>query len=124
MILVVGGAFQGKLEFGKTLAKGGETARCGLTPWEELWKYPVICDFQECVRELILDGQDVNGFVEELLRKDSEAVIIMDEIGCGIVPIDRRDREYREAVGLAGQLLAARARKVYRVVCGIGTQIK
>ena len=48
----------------------------------------------------------------------------MDEVGCGVVPVDKEERQYREAVGAAGQELAARAEKVYRVTAGIPVRIK
>ena len=41
-----------------------------------------------------------------------------------MVHVERSDREYRETICLAGQLLAKEAREVYRVVCGIGVRIK
>ncbi len=48
----------------------------------------------------------------------------MDEVGAGVVPVERSDREYQETIGLAGQLLAREAAEVYRVICGIGVRIK
>ena len=50
--------------------------------------------------------------------------VIMDEIGCGIVPVQPEDRVYRDLAGYAGQLLAEKAEIVYRVTAGIGVKIK
>ena len=47
-----------------------------------------------------------------------------DEIGYGIVPVDRMEREYREQTGRVCTRLAAYSEKVYRVMCGIGQVIK
>lgn len=58
---------------------------------------------------------------ERLFQKE---VVICDEIGCGLVPIDPAERERRERVGRLCILLAQRADRVIRVVCGIGTVIK
>ena len=52
------------------------------------------------------------------------AVITLDEVGCGIVPLEKTERDYREAVGHAGQMLAAAAAEVYRMQCGIAVRIK
>ena len=52
------------------------------------------------------------------------AVITLDEVGCGIVPMEKSERDYREAVGHAGQMLAAAAAEVYRMQCGIAVRIK
>ena len=52
------------------------------------------------------------------------AVLICDEVGCGVTPLDRGDREWREQVGRACCRLAAEAEAVYRVHCGVGVRIK
>lgn len=59
--------------------------------------------------------------LEKLLRKD---VVICDEIGCGLVPIDAGERARREQVGRLCIQLAKAADRVIRVVCGVGTVIK
>ena len=60
----------------------------------------------------------------ELIRKNPELIIITDEIGCGIVPMDAGERIYRECAGRVCTELAAFSEKVYRVSCGIGVLIK
>ena len=59
--------------------------------------------------------------LEKLLQKD---VVICDEIGCGLVPVDAGERQRREQVGRLCIRLAREARRVIRVVCGVGTVIK
>lgn len=59
--------------------------------------------------------------LEKLLEKD---VVICDEIGCGLVPIDAGERARREQVGRLCIQLAREADRVVRVVCGVGTVIK
>ncbi|MCI9019059.1 MAG: cobinamide kinase, partial [Lachnospiraceae bacterium] len=53
-----------------------------------------------------------------------EAVIVVNELGSGVVPIDAFDRNYRETTGRICCELAKKAREVHRVVCGIGMVIK
>ena len=57
-------------------------------------------------------------------QRDGNRIIICDEIGCGLVPVDAFEREYREAAGRICTVLAEHADEVYRVVCGIGMRIK
>ncbi len=59
-----------------------------------------------------------------LIEKNPDLVIVSDEVGYGVVPIDRLEREYREQAGRCMELLAASAGQVYRVVCGIGMKLK
>lgn len=110
MILVVGGVFQGKKEFAKELAAQR--------------KMQMVNVFHNQIQKLLEEGEDVEVYIEELLGKSRNVVIVMDEVGAGVVPVERSDREYREAVGRAGQLLAKEAEEVYRVICGIGVRIK
>lgn len=63
-------------------------------------------------------------YLDMILQKNPNAVITCDEIGCGIVPIDKTDRLWREMTGDACQYLAARVAKVCRVVCGIPMVLK
>lgn len=59
--------------------------------------------------------------LEQLLQKD---VVICDEIGGGLVPMDKDERQRRERVGRLCVALAREATQVIRVVCGIGQVIK
>ena len=60
------------------------------------------------------------------LHKDMlcDKIIITTETGCGLVPVDKAERELREKNGRANCALAENAQSVYRVVCGIGQRIK
>ena len=51
-------------------------------------------------------------------------MIICDEVGCGVVPLDRDERAWRELVGRICCELAEQAAAVYRVCCGLGAQLK
>lgn len=51
-------------------------------------------------------------------------IIICDEIGNGIVPENKLEREYRERLGRMLVELAAKAETVERILCGIGQKIK
>ena len=67
---------------------------------------------------------DIEKAMEALLTYRQDIILIMDEVGLGIVPLQREDRDYRELVGRAGCFLAKRASKVERVLCGVGQIIK
>ena len=51
-------------------------------------------------------------------------MVIATEIGGGIVPIDPAERAAREAAGRLACLLAARARCVVEMFCGLPTVLK
>lgn len=60
----------------------------------------------------------------DFIDKNQNLIIISDEIGNGIVPIDPFEREYREKTGRTLIQLASIADEVVRVICGIGQKIK
>ncbi|MFR5732713.1 MAG: bifunctional adenosylcobinamide kinase/adenosylcobinamide-phosphate guanylyltransferase [Clostridium sp.] len=82
----------------------------------------ILADFQDRIRAVLKPGR--SGSVYSTASTDPPAVITLDEVGCGIVPLEKSERDYREAVGHAGQMLAAAAAEVYRMQCGIAARIK
>ena len=126
MELYIGGYAQGKLQY--VSDKYGIPAECisdGAVEDYRRMEGKVIYDhFHLWVRHLLEQGVDVEAALEELLAAQPDALIISNEIGCGIVPMDAFEREYREKTGRLLCAIAARADRVERIVCGIGQQIK
>lgn len=60
----------------------------------------------------------------KLLVENPSWIIVSDEIGSGIVPMDKEEREWREETGRMLCKIAEQADEVYRVFCGIPTMIK
>ena len=81
-------------------------------------------NFHEFIRNEMQKKKDVSGLAEQLISCNPDVVLVSDEVGYGVVPIDAFDRAYREAVGRICTKLAAYSSDVTRVVCGIGTVIK
>lgn len=51
-------------------------------------------------------------------------VFVTNEIGCGIVPMGRVSRLYRDLIGTVNQKVAAEAEQVYVTICGITIELK
>ena len=69
------------------------------------------------------------GYVEREQKKLKptllgRAVVVCREVGCGVVPMDRGDRDRREAVGRLCCDLAREAEAVYRLQCGLAMRLK
>lgn len=126
MVLIVGGKAQGK---GRLAAELAEISLSQALEGEEISPTQLAdCRVLLNVDRLLwrmLTGE-VSLTVEELAdRLDRpEAIVTCTDAGGGIVPLSREQRDYRDFVGKAGCLLAARATRVYRVFSGISTQIK
>lgn len=110
MVLIVGGSYQGKTEYAR------ET-------------FPDARYFNQLhlfIKKRLSEGKKNNEILAEIREvvSDGQWVIIADEIGNGIVPLDENDRTWREVCGRIMIELAKDATEVYRVVCGIGQRIK
>lgn len=71
-----------------------------------------------------MGGASWPGWASALLEGKRDRIIVTDEIGYGIVPIEKQERLYREMTGRLCCILAKEAEEVWRVCCGIGQRIK
>ena len=108
MKLYNGGVFQGQSELAHTENPGAA----------------ILDSFHETVRDAVKNGQDPRELAQRLCEEQPDAVIVSDEVGCGVVPMLAEERAYREAVGRALCIIAGNSVSVTRVVCGIGVRIK
>lgn len=126
MRMIIGGSFQGKLSYaeahtGLSEKEFADGSSCGS---EALFRAKGIRNFQEYIKRQLLDGQPVDELAEQLIEKNPDIVVVTDEVGYGVVPVNPFERRYREACGRICCKLAAFSEEVVRVVCGIGTVIK
>lgn len=124
MEMIIGGAFQGKSAYAKENYPGICWAEGEKISREQLMKAEGIFNFQEFIKKELKNDQDLSSLARELAEKNPDIVVVSQEVGYGVVPMDAFDRKYREAVGRICTSLAAESKKVVRVVCGIGTVIK
>ena len=117
----------------------------GLASWETFLQGAYVCEFHLFIRRLLaadpslhapagIQGgrkrksgcclPDRHGLVSKLLAACPDRVLVTNEIGYGIVPLDPFEREYREETGRICCLLAAEAKEVWRASCGLGQRIK
>ena len=67
--------------------------------------------------------EEVREIIKLLRKAKYVAVIVSNEVGCGIVPNNGLARRFRDLAGLANQLVAEKADEVYLVVAGIPLKI-
>lgn len=102
-ILIVGGAAQGKHAFAHSLKQDAE----------------IVENLHLLVRDTMQAGKPLPQAADF-----TDKIVICNELGGGIVPMDAFEREWRENVGRLCCDIAAQADRVYRVCCGIGQFIK
>ena len=154
MILIIGGFAQGKLHYVKqnhvhcedgqempvldgTLRLVSDTEIARVTEREVqamsgkqqterqmVGSQVIVNHLHRYIREQLRRGTDPETAIEDFLREHPDCILICDEIGNGIVPMEEEERTYRERTGRILERLAARADEVVRVVCGIGQKLK
>ncbi len=129
MIFIIGGAYQGKTAFAISLWKRrnqkepviSEQPARGTDILSNLHRY-IKKQMQECPeQEGILPEKKLLKKILAFAAGKPDSIILMNELGCGVVPIDPSDRRYRELCGRISCVLARLSDQTYKVSCGIGT---
>ena len=125
MILVFGGAYNGKLDFVKDKFNINDKDIFHINDELEIdFSKKVIRNFQKLTYNMSLHNNDVKEYLEKNISLLEDKIIISDDISEGIVPLKKEDRIWRETNGKALQYLSLNAKSIYRVFCGIPMVIK
>jgi len=62
--------------------------------------------------------------VEALLRVEANVILVSNEVGMALVPMDPLGRQFRDALGRVNQAAAAACAEVYLVVAGLPLKLK
>lgn len=126
MKLVIGGYANGKLDYVLDRPEAqAYRVYDGCLPEEAEWLEQVIIDHLNLwIKKQLEEQQNPEQRLDEFLKQCPDCILISDEIGNGIVPMDAFEREYREKTGRILIELAKQADEVVRVVCGIGQKLK
>ena len=134
MKLIIGGYSQGKLNY--VLRKIGENEYqiCDGTLSDDIKSDTeeadstntiiIINHLHTFIKTSMQRGENPKESILNFITKYPDCILISDEIGNGIVPMDAFEREYREQTGRILIELAKEAEEVIRVICGIGQRIK
>lgn len=128
MVLIIGGSYQGKLDYVKKEygITDDDVFTCEETSTAVGFDEKVIDHFERYVLALIKAGQVPEKAVGMQLRASryKGRIVICDDISQGLVPMDKTERAWREGVGRTMVRMAEQADKVVRVFCGIPEVIK
>lgn len=120
MILMIGGAYQGKLDFAKEKFQIAD---------DEIF----ICsdgtvDFSKrCIaglEEFAKSCADPVAFFQAHQAQWKDSILILTDISCGVVPMDAAQRQWRNSVGRLAQYLSREADRVSRIFCGLEQRLK
>lgn len=147
MILIFGGAYQGKLDYAKknfdikTVCDCSDGAapdfaadaiygiegfvkRCAMRRYEALAGKAPEKQVKRQSPESALPPLEAADWFSERRKAWQDKVLIMTDVSQGIVPMAPALRVFREMNGRLMLRLAAEASEVHRVFCGIGKRVK
>ena len=119
MDFITGGAYQGKEAFAadKFGVRENEISACS-EDGEPDWTSRCVTHLERYVWYCVKNGLTP----EDRFRDD--AVLIGDDIFCGVVPLGADMRAWREETGRLCAYLSAEAKTVTRMFCGLETRLK
>ena len=123
MKLYIGGCFQGKREAVIKNENIKNIINAENADMEEMLSAEGIYGIDGFIRKN-LDESLVNELDDRFISENKNVVIINNEVGYGVVPIDKNERLFRELNGRFNIRIAQSSDEVYRVVSGICTRIK
>ncbi|KUO59417.1 MAG: hypothetical protein APF84_07600 [Gracilibacter sp. BRH_c7a] len=125
MIFIFGGKYQGKTAY--ALTQYNEKFKiCDLAEesMSNIYAADIIKNVQEGIRQLLAQAISPLDYFSENIDCFDQKILIGTEIGCGIVPLEEKERIWRDETGRVYQLLANKACKVERIWAGISMTIK
>ena len=124
MILIIGGAYQGKLDFAKEAF--------GITDEDVFVCKDSEIDFSKrCVYALekftlacVREGKDPASYLQEHREAWDDSIFICQDFICGVVPMEAEARAWRQITGRLAQYLSQEADRVSRIFCGLEQRLK
>ena len=124
MKLIIGGAFQGKLDFARQAydLKDGDIFHCTDTKID--FSKRCITDIEEFTYACTEKNIDALAYFQEHESQWQDSILICQDIFCGVVPLGADLRAWRNSTGSLCQYLTERAESVSRIFCGLEQVLK
>ena len=120
MVLIIGGAYQGKLDFAKEAF--------GITDAEVYTCTSGEIDFSKrCIYKLedfTYERKDPVAYFKANKELWQNSILILQDIFCGVVPMGAENRAWRQRTGRLAQYLSKEAEQVSRIFCGLEQRLK
>ena len=120
MILIIGGAYQGKLDFAKE-AFGLTDADIHICDTGEI-DFSKRCIYR--LEEFAWNHPDPAAYFREHRQEWEDSVLILRDVFCGVVPMEAETRLWRQKTGRLAQYLSKEANQVSRIFCGLEQRLK
>ena len=120
MILIIGGAYQGKLDYAKSAFNLDE--RDIFTCSGVKIDFSKRCIYK--VEEFVSACPDALQYFRDHRAQWQDSILICQDIFCGVVPMGAENRAWRQNTGRLVQYLSREAAQVSRIFCGLEQRLK
>jgi adenosylcobinamide kinase/adenosylcobinamide-phosphate guanylyltransferase len=124
LILIYGGAFQGKTQYAM---KNYSLEKQDIYFCEDNtidFSKKAINGLHIFIFKALKSEQDPEQYISDNLEKFKDKIILVDDISCGVVPLTPLERKWRENTGKCIRLLACECESVIRIFCGFPQILK
>ena len=124
MILLIGGAYQGKLDFARETFgfREEDIFTCAGTDID--FSKPCIDAIEEFSLARVRAGENPVDYFREHRDEWKNSVLICRDLSGGVVPMEAELRAWRQANGRLCRYLAGEADRVSRIFCGLEQRLK
>ena len=120
MILIIGGVYQGKLDFAKDTfgITDADVHSCDTGEID----FSKRCIYK--IEEFTYGHPDPIGYFQAHRDEWQNSILILQDIFCGVVPMGAENRAWRQKTGRLAQYLSKEAIQVSRIFCGLEQRLK
>lgn len=124
MILIIGGAYQGKRRYAVDTFSLSDEEIFTCEGTEIDFSKRCIDKIEEFTLACARCGIDPVAYFREHEQDWQDSVLICQDIFCGVVPLGAEMRVWREQTGMLCQYLSRKAQRVSRIFCGLEQRLK
>lgn len=124
MVLIIGGAYQGKLDFAREQLgiTDGDVFVCNGAEID--FSKRCICGLEKFAYACTQAGTKPGEYLKAHREQWQDSIFICRDIFCGVVPMGAENRAWRQATGRLVQYLGREAARVSRIFCGLEERLK
>ena len=124
MVLIIGGAYQGKLDYAKAAFSIADDEVFACDGVEIDFSRRCIYRIEEFTLACVLENNDPTEYFRSHREMWKDSILICQDIFCGVVPLGAEIRAWRQATGRLCRYLSGEAAQVSRLFCGLEQRLK
>lgn len=124
MVLIIGGAYQGKLDFAKAAFALSDNDIFTCTGSDIDFSKRCINSIEKFTLVCVQNGMEPTEYFKAHREDWKNSILICEDIFCGVVPMGAEMRAWRQETGRLCQYLSHEAAQVSRIFCGLEQKLK